>query len=86
MTDYVLACLTKRRADLTGEADTLRARLAQISVDVGHLDAVIRQFDPNYDLATIRPKRSRGPNVARPECGAARRDEPLRAGRAAGSH
>ncbi len=66
MTGHVLSGLTKRRADLTGEADTLRARLAQISVDVCHLDAVIRQFDPNYDLATIRPKRPRGPNVARP--------------------
>ncbi len=41
MTDYVLAGLTKRRAELTGEAETLRARLAQIDVDVGHLDAVI---------------------------------------------
>jgi len=64
MTDYVLAGLTKRRAELTGEADALRARLAQIGVDVGHLDAVIRQFDPDYDLASIRPKRRRGPDVA----------------------
>ncbi len=36
MTDYVLAGLTKRRAELTGEADTLKARLAQIGTDVGH--------------------------------------------------
>ncbi len=39
-------------------------RLAQIGVDVGHIDAVIRQFDPYYDLASIRPKRPRGPDVA----------------------
>ncbi len=64
MTDYVLAGLTKRRAELTGEADTLRARLAQIGTDLGHLDAVIRQFDPDYDLGSIRPKRPRGPDVA----------------------
>jgi len=64
MTDYVLAGLTKRRAELTGEADMLKARLAQIGVDVGHLDAVIRQFDPDYDLGSIRPKRLRGPDVA----------------------
>jgi len=64
MTDYVLAGLTKRRAELTGEADTLRARLAHIGADVGHLDAVIRQFDPDYDLGSIRPKRSRGADVA----------------------
>ncbi len=64
MTDYVLAGLTKRRAELTGEADTLRTRLVQIGTDVGHLDAVIRQFDPDYDLGSIRPKRPRGPDVA----------------------
>ncbi len=66
MTDYVLAGLTKRRAELTGEADALRARLAQIGTDLGHLDAVIRQFDPDCKLASIRPKRPRGPDVARP--------------------
>jgi len=64
MTDYVLAGLTKRRADLAGEADTLKARLSQIGTDLGHLDAVIRQFDPEYDLGSIRPKRPRGPDVA----------------------
>lgn len=64
MTDHVLSGLTKRRAELTGEADTLKARLAQIATDTGHLDAVIRQFDPDYDLASIRSKRPRGPDVA----------------------
>jgi hypothetical protein len=66
MTDYVLAGLTKRRAELAGEADTLRARLAQIGADIGHLDATIRLFDPDYNPAAIRPKRPRGPDVARP--------------------
>ena len=66
MTEHVLSGLTKRRAEMSGEAEMLRARLAQIGTDLGHLDAVIRQFDPNYDLATIRPKRPRSPNVARP--------------------
>ncbi len=65
MTDYVLAGLTKRRAELSGEGDALRARLAQIGTDLGHLDAVIRQFDPDYDLSSIRSKRPRGPDVAR---------------------
>ncbi len=46
MTEHVLSGLTKRRAELAGEAETLRARLAQIAIDMGHLDAVIRQFDP----------------------------------------
>ncbi len=66
MTDYVLAGLTKRRAELTGEADALRARLVQIGTDLDHLDAVIRQFDPDYALGSIRAKRPRGPDTARP--------------------
>jgi len=66
MTDYVLAGLIKRRAELTGEADALKARLVQIGVDVSHFDAVSRQFDPDYDLGSIRAKRPRGPDVARP--------------------
>ena len=64
MTDYVLSGLTKRRAELSGEAETLRARLAQIGTDMGHLDAVIRQFDPDYDLGSIRPKRPRVQDAA----------------------
>ncbi len=65
MTDYVLAGLAKRRAELAGEAETLRARLAQIATDTGHLDAVIRQFDPDYDLGSIRPKRPRTQDAAK---------------------
>lgn len=66
MVDYVLTGLVKRRAELTGEADTLKARLAQIGTDLGHLDAVICQFDPDHDLGSIRSKRPRGPDAARP--------------------
>jgi len=64
MTDYVLSGLTKRRAELSGEADTLHDRLAKIATDVGHLDAVIRQFDPDYDLGSIQPKRIRAHDAA----------------------
>ena len=64
MTDYVLSGLTKRRAELAGEAETLRSRLAQIATDVGHLDAMIRQFNPDYDLASIQPKRARPDDAA----------------------
>ena len=55
----------KRRAELAGEANAIRNRLAQITTDTGHLDAVIRQFDPEYDTAAIRPKRPRNGDVAK---------------------
>lgn len=65
MTDHVVSALTKRRANLSGQAEVLRAQLARIAADLVHLDAVIRQFDPTHDLAAIRPKRPRGSDVAR---------------------
>lgn len=64
MTEHVLTILAQRRAELAGEAATLHARLAAIATDTGHLDAVIRQFDPEYKIASIRPRRPRGPDVA----------------------
>lgn len=64
MTDYVVTGLVKRRAELSGEADALRLRLAQIGTDIGHLDAVIRQFDPEHDIAGIRSKRPRRADAA----------------------
>jgi hypothetical protein len=57
VTDFVLSGLVKRRAELAGEAEVIRARLAAIAADLGHLDAVIRQFDPAFDVAAIRPRK-----------------------------
>lgn len=64
MNNYVLLGLTKRRGELAGEADALKTRLAQIGTDAMHLEAVIRQFDPDYELASIKGIRQRGPDAA----------------------
>ena len=64
--EHVLSALARKRGELAGEAAALRARLAQIATDLAHVDATIRLFDPDYDLADIRAKRPRGPDVARP--------------------
>ena len=66
MTGGVLSGLTKRCAELAGEAESLWVRLAQIGAGLGHLDAMIRQVDPEYDLGAIWAKRPRGPDAARP--------------------
>ena len=65
MTDIVGA-LVKHRSELSGEAETLHTRLNQISTDLGHLDAVICQFAPDHDIASIRPKRPRREDAAKP--------------------
>jgi hypothetical protein len=65
--EHVLSGLARKRAELAaGEVDALRTRLVAIAADLGHLDATIRLSDPDYELASIRPKRPRGSDVARP--------------------
>ncbi len=64
MTGYVLTGMVRRRAEVAGEAEALKAPISRIATDIGHLDATIRLFDPDHDIAGIRPKRPRGPEVA----------------------
>ena len=56
MTNAVLTPLVARRAELAGEMHTLQTRLHQVHADLASLDDVIKQFDPEYQLAAIRPK------------------------------
>ena len=64
MTDYVIQGLIKRHAELAGEGRAIRARLAQVDTDLVHLASVIRQFDPECEVESIRPKRQAGPGKA----------------------
>jgi hypothetical protein len=61
MSREVIAGLLKRRAELAGEVDALRRRVAATVADMRRLDAVVRQVDLSYDpAAASRPKRLRG--------------------------
>ena len=55
--EHVLGGLARLRAELTGEANILKAQLARIAGAIAQLDAVIRLFDPAYDVDGIKPKR-----------------------------
>lgn len=61
MTDYVLTGLTKRRAEVTGEIEALHDRLSKLLADLENLDATIRQFAPDFQVETIRPRAVRPP-------------------------
>lgn len=61
MTDYVLTGLTKRRAELAGEIEATYERLRQLVASLESLDATILQFDPTYQVESIRPKAFRPP-------------------------
>ena len=64
MADQVLPALVKRRADLMGELERAQGHLQQLHADLASLDAVIRQFDPDYPVGNIRPRYTRAPATA----------------------
>src|ERR1700724_4813750 len=51
-----IAGLVAKGAEIAGQIDAARAPLRQLIVDLDHVDAAIRLFDPDYDTAAIRPK------------------------------
>lgn len=62
MTDYVLTGLIKRRAELTGRIERSHADLRKMVDDLENLDQTIRQFAPDFQVETIRPKAFRPPS------------------------
>ena len=67
---HVVSGLVAKRGELAGEAQHCRRELQRLADALGHLDATIRLFDPDYDLGGIQPrKRRRGQRwVAPGEC------------------
>jgi hypothetical protein len=56
MTDHVLVGLVQRRAGLLADLVKAQALVEQLHGDLASLDAVIRQFDPDYPVGNIRPR------------------------------
>ena len=61
MVDYVITGLTKRRAEIAGEIERAHEALHRLLADMEALDATILQFDPSYQVETIKPKAFRPP-------------------------
>jgi hypothetical protein len=69
-----LAGLVEKRAEIAGKVSQARAVLRQLIIDLDHVDAAIRLFDPNYDVAGIRQKiPSAAHRAIRGDAGSARR-------------
>jgi hypothetical protein len=62
MTDYVLTGLVKRRAEITGDIESLHVRLKGLLTALEALDATILQFDPQHRVEAIRPRALRPPS------------------------
>ncbi len=61
MTDYVLTGLVKCRSELTGDIERIHLQLRNALDDLENLDKTIRQFAPDFQVETIRPKAFRLP-------------------------
>ena len=58
---HVLPGLLERRARVAGEIEAAEDKARRLHADLAALDAVIRQFDPDYPVDAIAAKRPRGP-------------------------
>jgi hypothetical protein len=56
MTDYILTGLVKRRAEIAGEIDATQEKLRALIRDLEHLDATLLIFDPQTQIAAIKPR------------------------------
>jgi hypothetical protein len=59
---HVVSALVKRRAELVGEIEHSQLHTRKLLQDLDHLDATIRQFDPDYKVEEIKPKGFRPPS------------------------
>ncbi len=58
-TSHVISALCLKRSEMSGEVFELEQRLSNIRKQMSHIDASIKIFDPDFDLRTLPPKRSR---------------------------
>lgn len=59
--DHVLSGLVTKRAELAGEIERTHEALRKMVLALENLDATIVQFDPDYQVETIKPKAFRPP-------------------------
>lgn len=54
--EQTLGALLRKRAELAGLFDHHQAVVRQLLIDIDSLDATIRMFAPDIDLADVKPK------------------------------
>lgn len=56
-TNPVMHALLRLHAELGGKIKVNRAQARKLAVDMKHVEAVIRMFEPSYDVTSIAAKR-----------------------------
>lgn len=54
--EHALSALLRKRAELAGLFEHHQAVARQLLIDIDNLDATIRMFDPDIDLADVKPR------------------------------
>jgi hypothetical protein len=54
--ENVLSGLIRKRAEITAQVEALQMQLRKLIMDADNIDGAIRIFNPDMDLADIRPK------------------------------
>lgn len=54
--DHVISGLIRKRSEMAGEIDHLTSVVQQKLIELDHIDAALRIFDPNIDLEKVKPK------------------------------
>lgn len=61
---HVISALVDKRARIDGLIKNRRFQIMRLEMERAHLDAVIKMFNPSYDVEAILPKRSFAKNPA----------------------
>ena len=61
---HVISALVDKRARIDGMIKNRRFQIMRLEMERAHLDAVIKMFNPSYDVEAILPKRSFAKNPA----------------------
>jgi len=59
--DLTLSGLLRKRAEMTGQVEALQAQLGALIADLSHVDATIRVFRPDIELADLPEKLAPAP-------------------------
>ena len=56
VTTHAITALRDKRGELSGQIDALQDQLRQAFIDMDHIDAALRMFQPDIELEEIKPK------------------------------
>jgi hypothetical protein len=59
--DLTLSGLLRKRAEMAGQVEAMQAQLGALITDLSHIDAAIRVFRPDIDLADLPEKLAPAP-------------------------